>query len=153
MSLVLSFVPMWPRCCPSVAYNAAAAAVDGEWPVSELQGLNSLRKARRSPSGVGRLLRDGRQSLAPQPRKGDAMNDLDFGELIQRCNHFLDCMYDAGVLRHGSPQHIDLVRTFFAGAIEALMLAGHDRLALPLGVELEHMTARDWRPDERFVTP
>lgn len=76
-----------------------------------------------------------------------------FPELIERCNRFLDCMYYPGQLTHGSPQHRDLIKSFFAGAFESLTVGGPLERAWDIEPHYRELTAVDWYPDERFRVP
>lgn len=74
-----------------------------------------------------------------------------FEALIKRCNEFLfKFMYPDNQLLFGSPQHRDLVRTFFAGIAESFHEIGVLEVLLFINPELEKMCAVDWLPDERF---
>lgn len=83
---------------------------------------------------------------------------ITYDELITRCNEFLfKHMYPGSTLEFRSRQHVDLVRTFFAGVMEGLISvgeAGHRPIVEPIVTQLldevGKMAATDWLPDERF---
>lgn len=71
--------------------------------------------------------------------------------IIEKCREFLSgFMYAPGLLEFGSDQHRDLVRTFFAGALEALMLTGQKDAIQSLRQIYGEMVRETWLPDERF---
>jgi hypothetical protein len=77
---------------------------------------------------------------------------IELQELIDRCNEFIwGHMFTPPYhLVDGSLQHRDLVRTFFAGALETLMCrldAASIEVLKPLYTE---MTQESWRPGTAF---
>jgi hypothetical protein len=75
-----------------------------------------------------------------------------YPDLVRQCNVFLHrFMYPDTAL--GRLQHRDLVRTFFAGAFEALMLAGDHESVRALAPQYKLMTAVDWFPDPLLFGP
>lgn len=82
------------------------------------------------------------------------MSVVTYDDLIKRCNEFLyGYLYSGGTLFYGSAQHRDLVRTFFAGAMEPLVLSENKENVAALLKDYEAMTRLDWWPDRRFAPP
>ncbi len=74
-----------------------------------------------------------------------------FEQLVRACNVFIwQHMYPHRPFGAGSVQHRDLVRVFFAGAMEQLIALDNREAALEYIDEYENMTREGWRPDARF---
>jgi hypothetical protein len=77
-----------------------------------------------------------------------------YDELVKRCNEFV--WGYCGQVAFASPQHRNTVRTYFAGALEALKVCGaqcserdHDRVLN----EITKMAEEDWVPGPEFMPP
>lgn len=79
------------------------------------------------------------------------MSEITFEDLIQRCNFVLwECLYDGVSLEFKSHQHRDLIRTFMAGAVEAMIAMQMRNAVAGLLEEYARMADPNWWPDERF---
>lgn len=76
-----------------------------------------------------------------------------FDKLIEECNEFICDVWKPGVIKHGSHQHRDLIRTFFAGAVTSLKLRGVAMSTHLLLEDMAPMVDINWWPDERFRVP
>ncbi len=69
--------------------------------------------------------------------------------LVERCNSFVWGHMYPGELIHPY-QHRDIVRTFFAGIFEALILLGNKELGLELEPYYQEIAQADWLPGPEF---
>lgn len=84
-----------------------------------------------------------------EPMPYTLIDDLE-SEMVKRCNEFIyGFMYPTAMsLERG--QLRDLVRTFYAGALEILIISGDVETSLKLLEIIKPMTPENWWPDSRF---
>jgi hypothetical protein len=85
-------------------------------------------------------------------RHRERLNMVTFEQLVKACNAFIwHFMYSPPYgLEFASHQHRDLVRTFFAGAMEAYIAQDNAKQVQALVDEYAKITGEHWMPDNRF---